>query len=161
MNRRQFAFAASALLLASPAFAQAPIPLRVGYDGASMTTSPMMYAQKNGIFKKHGLDITITYIDGGPTLTQAVIGGSVDIGQNGYTSAAAAAVQGADLVFIGGISNKLPFQLVVKNEIRTAAGTSLKVAEPRATGMEPRPPGTIVTLHLTQPEAVGVFRPAA
>ena len=125
MNRRQFAFAASAFLMAAtPVVASAQgalIPLRVGYDGFSMTTSPMYFAQKFGIFKKHGLDITITYIDGGPTLTQAVIGGSVDIGQNGYTSAAAAAVQGADLVFIGVISNKMPFQLVVKNNIKTAA----------------------------------------
>jgi NitT/TauT family transport system substrate-binding protein len=30
-------------------------------------------------------------------------------------------VQGADIVFIGGISNKLPFQLVVKKDIKTAA----------------------------------------
>jgi len=111
----------SALVGQTPAFAQAPIPLRVGYDGFSITTAPMDFAQKQGLFKKYGLDIAITYVDGGPTLTQAVVGGSIDIGQNGYTSAAAAALQGADLVFIGGISNKLPFQLVVKNEIKTAA----------------------------------------
>ena len=125
MNRRQFARAASTLAIVACSAAanaqDAPIKLRVGYDGFSMTTAPMDYAHKTGIFKKYGLDITITYVDGGPTLTQAVIGGSVDIGQNGYTSVAAAAVQGADLVFIGGISNKLPFQLVVKNEIKTAA----------------------------------------
>lgn len=95
-------------------------PLKVGYDGNSMTTAPMYFAQKKGIFKKYNLDVTMVYIDGGTTLSQAVVGGSVDIGQNGYTPAAAAAVQGADIVFIGGISNKLPFQLVVKNEIKTA-----------------------------------------
>ena len=50
-------------------------------------------------------------------LTQAVVGGSVDIAQNGYTPALSAAVQGADVVIIGGISNKLPFQLVVKTSI--------------------------------------------
>jgi NitT/TauT family transport system substrate-binding protein len=49
-----------------------------------------------------------------------VVGGSVDIAQNGYTPAAAAAVQGADIVFIGGISNKLPFQLVVKSAVTKA-----------------------------------------
>jgi NitT/TauT family transport system substrate-binding protein len=53
-------------------------------------------------------------------LTQAVVGGSVDIAQNGYTPAAAAAVQGADIVIVGGISNKLPFQLVVKTSIKSA-----------------------------------------
>jgi len=95
--------------------------IRVAYDGFSMTSAPMIYADKLGIFKQFGLDVTPTFVEGGSTLTQAVVGGSVDIAQNGYTPAASAAVQGADIVFIGGISNKLPFQLVVKSSITGAA----------------------------------------
>lgn len=108
---------------AAPAQAQGQklIPLRVGYDGFSMTTSPMNYTLQKGIFKKYGLDVTLVYVDGGSTLSQAVVGGSLDIAQNGYTPAALAAVSGADIVFIGGISNKLPFQLVVKKTITNAA----------------------------------------
>lgn len=94
--------------------------VRVAFDGFSMTSAPMNYADKKGIFKTYGLDISPFFIAGGSTLTQSVVGGSVDIAQNGYTPAAAAAVQGADIVFIGGISNRLPFQLVVKNGIDTA-----------------------------------------
>ncbi len=121
-RRHMLATAALAAMIAVPAAAQEKlIPLKVGYDGYSMTTAPIQYALKKGIFKKHGIDLTLVYVDGGPTLTQAVIGGSVDIGQNGYTSATAAAVSGADIVFIGGISNKLPFQLVVKADIKSAA----------------------------------------
>ncbi len=114
---------AAAALLALPAAAQPAklIPLKVAYDGYSMTTAPMNYALQKGVFKKYGLDVTLVYIDGGTTLSQAVIGGAVSIAQNGYTPAAAAAVQGADIVFIGGISNKLPFQLVVKNTIKNGA----------------------------------------
>jgi NitT/TauT family transport system substrate-binding protein len=97
------------------------IPLKVAYDGYSMTTAPMNYAVEKGIFKKYGLDVTIVYIDGGSTLSQAVVGGSINIAQNGYAPSAAAAVQGADIVYIGGISNQLPFQLVVKGNIKTAA----------------------------------------
>jgi NitT/TauT family transport system substrate-binding protein len=95
--------------------------VRVAYDGFSMTSAPMIYADKLGMFKQFGLDVTPTFVEGGSTLTQAVVGGSVDIAQNGYTPAASAAVQGADIVFIGGISNKLPFQLVVKSSITSAA----------------------------------------
>jgi len=54
-------------------------------------------------------------------VTTAVVGGSVDIAQNGYTPAASAAVEGANVVIIGGIANKLPFQLVVRKSITTAA----------------------------------------
>lgn len=95
--------------------------IRVAYDGFSMTSGPLNYGDKQGIFKKFGLDITPTFIDGGSTLTQSVVGGSVDIAQNGYTPALSAAVAGAEIVIIGGMANKLPFQLVVKNEITSAA----------------------------------------
>jgi NitT/TauT family transport system substrate-binding protein len=119
----------SALMLAAWAFsataalAQAsppPTKVRVAFDGFSMTSAPMVFADKQGIFRRFGLDVTPTFVEGGSTLTQAVVGGSVDIAQNGYTPAASAAVQGADIVFIGGISNKLPFQLVVKTSITKA-----------------------------------------
>ena len=115
-------FSSAAPAPAAPAPApQRLIPLKVAYDGYSMTTAPMNYAVQKGIFKKYGLDVTISYVDAGTTLTQAVVGGSVGIAQNGYTPVAAAAVAGADVVFIGGISNQLPFQLVVKDNIRSAA----------------------------------------
>jgi NitT/TauT family transport system substrate-binding protein len=122
MKRLALALAGCALT-ATVALAQTPQPLikvRVAYDGFSMTSAPMVYADKHGIFRRFGLDATPTFVEGGSTLTQAVVGGSVDIAQNGYTPAAAAAVQGADIVFIGGISNKLPFQLVVKTSITRA-----------------------------------------
>jgi NitT/TauT family transport system substrate-binding protein len=108
-------------MMTPPALAQELVKLRVAYDGFSMTSAPLYYAEQQGIFKKFGLDVKATFVEGGSLLSQAVVGGSVDVAQNGYTPATAAAVQGADVVFIGGISNKLPFQLVVKKEITSAA----------------------------------------
>ncbi|MGA7490094.1 MAG: ABC transporter substrate-binding protein [Xanthobacteraceae bacterium] len=121
MRIRSLLMLAVGILVAGPVAAQpSPIKLRVAYDGFSMTSGPLIYADKQGIFKKFGLDITPVFIGGGSMLTQAVVGGSVDIAQNGYTPALSAAVQGADIVIIGGISNKLPFQLVVKTSITRA-----------------------------------------
>ena len=109
-------------LLAGAAHAQqAPLTkVRMAYDGYSMTSAPLNYAMQQGIFKRFGLDITPTFIEGGSMLTQAVVGGSLDVAQNGYTPAIAAAVQGADVVIIGGIANTLPYQLVVKSGISSA-----------------------------------------
>ena len=122
---RAFALAVVAAFASVPCASAAPapalIPLKVAYDGYSMTTAPMNYAVQKGIFKKYGLDVSIVYVDAGTTLSQAVVGGSINIAQNGYSPAAAAAVQGADVVFIGSISDQLPFQLVVKSNIKTAA----------------------------------------
>src|SRR2546426_3923977 len=110
MMKRLALAVAGCALTATAAMAQAPLTkLRVAYDGFSMTSAPMIYADKQGIFRRFGLDVSPSFVEGGSTLTQAVVGGSIDIAQNGYTPAAAAAVQGADLVIIGGISNKLPF----------------------------------------------------
>ncbi len=119
---KRFFLALTLALLATPALAQATLTkLSVAYDGFSMTSGPMIYAEKEGIFKEFGLDTTPVFVAGGSALTQAVVGGSMDIAQNGYTPALSAAVQGADIVIIGGISNKLPFQLVVKDAITDAA----------------------------------------
>ena len=95
--------------------------VRMAYDGFSMTSAPLQYAVQRGIFKQFGLDITPIFIEGGSMLTQAIVGGSLDIAQNGYTPATAAAVQGADIVIIAGIANTLPYQLLVKAPIKTAA----------------------------------------
>ncbi len=94
---KAFAWAALVAVAFSASAAPAPqplIPLKVAYDGYSMTTAPMNYAVQKGIFKKYGLDVTIVYVDAGTTLS---------------------------LVFIGSISDQLPFQLVVKSNIKTAA----------------------------------------
>ena len=87
-----------------------------------MTSAPLQYAVQQGVFRRFGLDIAPTFIEGGSMLTQAVVGGSLDVAQNGYTPATAAAVQGADVVIIGGIANTLPYQLVVKTGITSASG---------------------------------------
>jgi NitT/TauT family transport system substrate-binding protein len=121
MKTRTLLALAVVVILATPAPAQPSLTkLQVAYDGFSMTSGPLIYADKQGIFKKFGLDIAPVFVGGGSMLTQAVVGGSVDIAQNGYTPALSAAVQGADIVIIGGISNKLPFQLVVKTSITGA-----------------------------------------
>jgi NitT/TauT family transport system substrate-binding protein len=103
------------------AAAQELIKVRVAYDGFTMTSGPLIYAEKQGIFRKFGLDVSPVFIDGGSTLTQSILGGSIDIAQNGYTPAIAAEVAGGDVVIIGGIVNKLPFQLVVQNQITSPA----------------------------------------
>jgi NitT/TauT family transport system substrate-binding protein len=118
---KRLALVLMSAMLAAAAAAQTELAkVRVAFDGFSMTSGPLTYADKQGIFKRFGLDTTPTFVEGGSMLTQAVVGGSLDIAQNGYTPALAAAVQGADIVIIGGMSNKLPFQLVVKNAITSA-----------------------------------------
>lgn len=105
----------------SPAAAdEALTKVNVAYDGFTMTSAPIQYTLAKGLFKKHGLDVNLVYVEGGSVLTQALVGGSIDIAQNGYTPSIAAAVAGADIAIIGSMANKLPFQLVVEASIQNA-----------------------------------------
>ncbi|MCA1404620.1 ABC transporter substrate-binding protein [Ensifer sp. IC3342] len=105
----------------SPAAAdEALTRVNVAYDGFTMTSAPIQYTLAKGLFKKRGLDVNLVYVEGGSVLTQALVGGSIDIAQNGYTPSIAAAVAGADIAIIGSMANKLPFQLVVDGSIQNA-----------------------------------------
>src|SRR5438105_14040401 len=58
--------------------------------------------QRGGIFKKHGLDLEVLYVQAGPESIQAVIGGSMDIATAAGVSAAVGTFrQGAPSRIIG------------------------------------------------------------
>src|SRR3954464_4024019 len=58
--------------------------------------------QRGGIFKKHGLDLEILYVQAGPESIQAVIGGSMDIATAAGVSAAVGTfAKGAPIRLIG------------------------------------------------------------
>src|SRR5438105_15686275 len=57
---------------------------------------PVNVGDKLGIFKKHGLDLTIVDFTGGSKMTQAIAAGSIDIGIGAGTEMAVVA-KGASL----------------------------------------------------------------
>src|SRR5215467_7940486 len=58
--------------------------------------------QRGGIFKKHGLDLEILYVQAGPESIQAVIGGSMDIATaSGVSAAVGTFAKGAPIRIIG------------------------------------------------------------
>jgi NitT/TauT family transport system substrate-binding protein len=83
MVRRMRAMLVLAVLLAAPANAQAPalVTVRLASNAADDIT-PILYAQKTGMFAKAGLDIQIQKMNSGAAVTAAVIGGSIDIGKS-------------------------------------------------------------------------------
>jgi ABC-type nitrate/sulfonate/bicarbonate transport system substrate-binding protein len=63
----------------------APVPIRFAYS-LSTTTFPILYAQKNGIFSKHGLDVKATQFANFEAVYTAFRSGAVDIGSGGLAS---------------------------------------------------------------------------
>jgi NitT/TauT family transport system substrate-binding protein len=99
--RRLLLSAAFAILIAAPAVAQDTVKLAIGQRGNWDTAVPHL-GVKAGIFKKHGLDLELTYTSGSGETLQPVISNSVDVGLAvGTMGAISAYAKGAPVRIIG------------------------------------------------------------
>jgi NitT/TauT family transport system substrate-binding protein len=88
--RRREALALVAAFAAVPSGAGAQtIPIRLG-AGLDDGLTPVLFAMRDGIFKRLGLDVSITSSSNGAALAAAVAGGSVDIAKSALMSLLAA-----------------------------------------------------------------------
>jgi NitT/TauT family transport system substrate-binding protein len=98
--RKTVALALAVTLGAMPAFANETVKVAVPQRGA-WDTSFTELGVGQGFFKDEGLDIEITYTEGGASNEQAIISGSVDIGvATGFLGMIAAYVKGAPVRII-------------------------------------------------------------
>jgi NitT/TauT family transport system substrate-binding protein len=100
--RRSCALLVLALSLAAPAGAQSTPPLvtiRVASNAGDDVT-PILYAQKTGMFAKAGLDVELDKMNSGAAVTAAVVGGSIDIGKSSLIPLINAHVHGVPLVIV-------------------------------------------------------------
>lgn len=99
--------------IAKPANTQ----INVCYSSATAISGVLVYALEKNIFAKYGLDVNLTYVEGGSTATTALIANDFDICQVAGVSVVNAGVAGANLVIIAGQINTYPFSLMVTPEI--------------------------------------------
>jgi NitT/TauT family transport system substrate-binding protein len=147
MKRRIVAIAAALALVAAQAQAQAEtLKLAVPQRG-SWGTSYTDLGIRQGFFKAAGLDIEITYTEGGASNEQAVISGSVDIAiETGFLGILAAYVKGAPVRVISPASTGAP---EVFWYAKAGSGlTSLKDAHGKSVGFSN--PGSSSNLILLQ-----------
>jgi NitT/TauT family transport system substrate-binding protein len=80
--KRRDVLAGSLALVASPAVvgAQTPATLRVGLT-ADEDVVGLLYAQQAGLFRKAGLELQVTRLNGSAEITAALVGGSLDVGK--------------------------------------------------------------------------------
>jgi NitT/TauT family transport system substrate-binding protein len=69
------------LMLSGSAVAQGTTTIRVAMTAADDAT-PLLYADKAGMFRRAGLTLEVTAMRSGTVVTQAVIGGAADIGRS-------------------------------------------------------------------------------
>jgi ABC-type nitrate/sulfonate/bicarbonate transport system substrate-binding protein len=101
--------------------------LRVGKSGAqAFSFVPAEIGQEAGIFKKHGLDLTISAFGGDAKLQQAMAADGIDIGLGGGPGMAFVA-KGAPVKAVAAMADQpLIFALVVRNDGSVKTADDLK-----------------------------------
>jgi len=102
-----------------PGFSEAaPLEnINVSYGSISGTQSPIWVAKEKKLFEKHGLDVSLVYISGGPRSVMALLGGSVQFVIHSAMPSLEAYLGGADTVLVGASMNHLDHYLVVQPSI--------------------------------------------
>lgn len=117
-------FAASMVLLfpAPCAYSQARLEkMHVGYSAQAGAFAPIWITREAGLFRKHGLDVDLIFIPGGPTAAAALMAGEVQVVAMAGPAIVTSNLAGSDLVMIAGIVNTFAFQFVTVKEITSPA----------------------------------------
>jgi NitT/TauT family transport system substrate-binding protein len=93
--------------------------IRVGLGSISLQSGLVHIAKDRGLFTKYGLTTESIYIPGGSINVQVLVSGSLDLSQLSGAPGVAANLEGADLVYILGLLDKLNYQLVTRPEIKS------------------------------------------
>ena len=104
----------------------------ISYTQASGAFTPLWVAQEAGIFKKHGLDVTLKLLNS-QVAAQALVAGEVDVISVG-PEFVNARLQGVPVKYIGGTLQRFIFQLWGAKGINTVAdlkGKTVAVTTPR------------------------------
>src|SRR6185295_2493317 len=115
-------FAAAAL----PAMAQEK--LNFAYISPNAGSSSVLWIAKDaGIFKKHGLDVNVIYIEGTPKALMSLFAGELHVVAGTGPAVASAKVRGADVSMIMGFEVFLPYYLVAQPAIKSTEDLKGKV----------------------------------
>jgi NitT/TauT family transport system substrate-binding protein len=89
-----------------------------GYSAIAGAQAVPWITKDAGLFEKHGLDLTLIYLDGGSKATQALMSGDIPIAQVGGASPIAARLRGGEVTIIAGVVNELAYSLIVSPDIK-------------------------------------------
>jgi NitT/TauT family transport system substrate-binding protein len=95
--------------------------VNMGVVFVNARVAPLWIAEREGFFRKNGIDVKIVKIAGGTQGAQALLSGGVDISFADPTSTISAIAAGAQLVEVMAITTIMPYYLVGAPGIKTVA----------------------------------------
>lgn len=113
-------FAMVAILFGHRVCAQsAPEKINAIYASIAGDHAGLYVAQDLGLFRKHGLDVNLSYTAGAAQVIQTIMAGENQIATAGGSGVVDADFGGADLVAVAGMVNIPAFYIVVQPEIKS------------------------------------------
>lgn len=109
---RHLVYAIIALLLLS-SYAPAQERLNLAYISPNASSSSVLWVAKEaGIYKKHGLDVNVIYIEGTPKALMSLFAGELQVVAGTGPAVVNAKLRGADATMVMGFEVFLPYYLV-------------------------------------------------
>jgi len=105
--------------------------INVAYTATSPYQAAAIIAKETGLFRKHGLDVTMIFTSGGSLGIQAMVSGDVAINVSDGAASAGAKLSGIDNVMFASFLNTFPYSLISIPELKQVSqlkGTSVAVS---------------------------------
>src|SRR5919206_2233270 len=104
---------AAILLCTFVSYVRADDRLNFVYISPNAGSSSVLWVAKDmGIFKKHGLDVNVIYIEGTPKALMSLFAGELQIVAGTGPAVASAKIRGADVSMVMGFEVFLPYFIV-------------------------------------------------
>src|SRR5918992_1732236 len=108
----------SLLVLPGPGISQERV--KIAYSSADASNTVWFTAFDVGLYRKHGLDVELVFIQSSTTSVSSVIAGDIQVANTSGGAVASAVVGGAQLVMAACYINTLPYELVVHETVKSA-----------------------------------------
>ncbi len=96
-------------------------PVNLGVVFVNVRVAPIWVAEKEGYFRKNGLDLKVTNISGGTQGAQALVSGGIDVSYTDPASTISAIAAGAPLVEVMAGTSVMPYYLVGAPDVKSIA----------------------------------------
>jgi NitT/TauT family transport system substrate-binding protein len=94
--------------------------VKIAYSSADASNAIWYMALDAGLYKKHGLDVELVFIQSSTTSVSSVVAGDIQVANTSGGAVASAVVGGANLVMTACYINTLPYELVVQESVKSA-----------------------------------------
>jgi NitT/TauT family transport system substrate-binding protein len=93
--------------------------VKIAYSSADASNVVWFTALDGGIYRKHGLDVELIFIQSSTMSVSTLVSGDIQIANSSGGAVASAVVAGANLVMTACYINTLPYELIVQESVKS------------------------------------------